>query len=332
MSNKMCQKQTKQFLYVVWNILCFHTSTTTSPAFYKALGMFSPHVLAFQALPQSASTTVVVDTLLFSNLISQLTQYQCRSICYHSLWNNLLGVERCATLVSNLKTSVDTFIASFIPMRLNSVELKYRFNKIKPIFHAWRQHYDWTVRIRRILKYAEDAKRRKALCHFHAMTRKYVAAREYYSTTHPVANLKWLSLLFHRFSRITKRLRGYKIVKLEKMALLLFSKIHVPTCFDWWVDVVDELNKMPRAVQQNNASITKHWFQRYKMYVLKLVKDKKVDAMRLAFHQQDMDELQRVDDQNVYFLSQQELKKREERYSFNIGYVYFNCVLPADVT
>ena len=62
-------------------------------------------------------------------------------------------------------------------MRLNTVNLKYRFNKIKPIFKAWRKYYDWTVHIERQILFSDNRKRRKAIQHFYNIIQNMIKAK-----------------------------------------------------------------------------------------------------------------------------------------------------------
>ena len=221
--------------------------------------------------------------------------------------------EKCSQLVKNLIESQEKFIHAFIPMRLSSVELKYRFNKIRPVFKAWRKHYDWVVAVRFKVLSVKNNQRKKALWHFYEMTHKGIRSKNYWKKNLPIARLKWLSICFHRVRRITSRLRDYKITKLEKMSLIFFRRIHVPNCFRWWIDVHQEDGMLLIAARYKNEVVRKHWFRRLKKYVQRQVKDRKLDYMREQFRKQEQEELLIVDQQNTFFLSQEELKARQKR-------------------
>jgi len=85
----------------------------------------------------------------------------------------------------------------------------------------------------------------------------------------------------------------------------------------WWTDVVKEQRQWPLAVAYNNGRVVQHWFRRLKIFILKQVKDRKLDHMRQLFREQERKEAQQVDDENTFFLNKQELARRMERKRLN---------------
>ena len=145
------------------------------------------------------------------------------------------------------------------------------------------------------------------------MVLKIIAARNYYNRTIPLAARNWLFVSFHRIRRITMRLRSYKLMKLMNMSNIFFKRVHVPNCFRWWVDVHQEDSMLVIAKRYETEVVRKHWFLRFKKYVRRQVQDRKIDAMRKLFQKQEETEALRVDAENTFFLSQQELEARTKR-------------------
>jgi hypothetical protein len=300
------RKISKKVLFVVWNVLCWQRMHTTGKEFNQALHFLVPHLSLLIA------DDVLLNTANFQKLQKKLTKYQCRTIAV-AIWSLASGFERCSYLVNRLVASQEKFIKSFAPMRLSTVEMRYRFNKIRPVFRAWRNHYDWVVAVRLKVLSVQNARRRKALWHYHRMVLKIIAARNYYNRTIPLAARNWLFVSFHRIRRITMRLRSYKLMKLMNMSNIFFKRVHVPNCFRWWVDVHQEDSMLVIAKRYETEVVRKHWFLRFKKYVRRQVQDRKIDAMRKLFQKQEKTEALRVDAENTFFLSQQELEARTKR-------------------
>jgi hypothetical protein len=107
------------------------------------------------------------------------------------------------------------------------------------------------------------------------------------------------------------------MLKLNQMADIFHQRIHLPRTFVWWTDVVKEQRQWPLAVAYNNGRVVQHWFRRLKIFILKQVKDRKLDHMRRLFREQERKEAQQVDDENTFFLNKQELARRMERKRLN---------------
>jgi len=107
------------------------------------------------------------------------------------------------------------------------------------------------------------------------------------------------------------------MLKLNQLADIFHQRIHLPRTFVWWTDVVKEQRQWPLAVAYNNGRVVQHWFRRLKIFILKQVKDRKLDHMRRLFREQERKEAQQVDDENTFFLNKQELARRMERKRLN---------------
>jgi hypothetical protein len=308
MNYQKTKKIACKFIYAIWNVLCWHNLYTTTNEFNKAMRLFVPYLPPIFENNEKS----LINYKLIQKIQLHLSRYQCRVITI-SLWNLISSMEKCTHLVKCLTISQNNFINAYIPMRLNTVNLKYRFNKIKPIFKAWRKYYDWTVHIERQILFSDNRKRRKAIQHFYNIIQNMIKAKQYYKNANVIAHFKWLSISFHRVKRITKRLRDYKLLKLNNMSFIFFQKIHLPIIFTWWFDATHEMKNMEKAIPLNSFFIIRHWFHRLKIFVKKQIKDRKIDAMRLLFHEQEMEELKKVDDKNSFFLTKKELDERQER-------------------
>ena len=305
MSHHDAKKHAENFMHIVWTTMCFHESHVSVHDLLHALKILVPHLdlrlIVLQASSPAASSQPFssspaapspaassappphrVTRQAFNRVLHQMTKYQHR-IILHSCWNNVADFERCTKLVASLVQSQDRFIQAYIPMRLNSVNLKYRFNKIRPIFRAWRKYFDWIIAVRAKVLSVENARRIKALYHLHGVSTRMAAAHIYYKRMKPIAATNWLRVSFQRVRRITSRLREYKMKKLNKMAHIFFHRIHVRNCFRWWIDVYNEETKLPLAILHSDTWIQKYWFPRLLKYIRRQISDRKRDGMSNLF-------------------------------------------------
>ena len=326
MTHQDAKKHAEKFMHIVWTTMCFHEAHVSVHDLLHALKILVPHLdLRFVVLQasspafsqpfsqaSSAPPQHRVTRQAFNKMLHTMTKYQHR-IILHSCWHNVADFERCTKLVASLVKSQDRFIEAYVPMRLSSVELKYRFNKIRPIFRAWRKYFDWIVALRAKVLSVENARRVKALYHLHGVSKRMAAAHVYYKRTKSIAATNWLRISFQRVRRITSRLREYKMKKLNRMAHIFFQKIHVRNCFTWWIDVYNEETQLPLAISHSVHYIQKYWFSRLLKYIRRQISDRKRDAMRAMFRKQEEEEQLIVDEKNTFFLTQKELKDRQKR-------------------
>ena len=80
MEKKEFIRTSNKFLYIVWNVLCFHQSYVTGKDFNQALLLLAPHLTSL------FDNETEIRTFQLKQMQRTLTQYQCRIITF-SLWN-----------------------------------------------------------------------------------------------------------------------------------------------------------------------------------------------------------------------------------------------------